>query len=238
MTSTFRAGLAVYGAYVLLGVALNRFFPFRDMDQWYRIFLWGTLLRMAALTVLLAAARRDDAMLFGFEGMRWPTVAIHAALMLGLWSLLLTQAHGEPWSSRERILGVSACLVVGVFEETLFRGALLDGLCRMIGPARASLASAAMFMVFHTRPQAVAAWPHIFLTGAVFANLRFRSMSLGYLALIHAAVDSMFFFYGKEPMTGYGLVYYVFVGGLFVYAAATAPTGSPKVQTARSIFVL
>src|SRR5882724_10419467 len=69
VTSTFRAGLAVYGIYIAIGLALNRYFPFRDMDQWFRIFLWGTLLRAGALAILLAAVRREGEPLVGWAGM-------------------------------------------------------------------------------------------------------------------------------------------------------------------------
>ena len=224
MISSHRAGWVVYGTYLLIGLALNRFFPFRDMDQWFRLFLWGTLLRLTALSILVISERSSpDPARLDFQGASGGRFAWQAAAMLGLWSLLLTQAHGEPWGPVEKALGVSACLVVGGFEELLFRGVLLRDLAGWLGPARASLASAFLFTIFHTRPQAVAAWPHIFLTGAVFANWRLRGASLGHLALLHAAVDAMFFFYGKEPMTGYGPVYYLFLAGLFVFAAATAP---------------
>jgi len=227
VNSLHRAGWAVFVSYLFIGLALNRFFPFRDMDQWFRIFLSGTLLRLTALSILLWSERScDRPVRLDFQGMSGPKISAHAAAMLGLWSLLLTQAHGEPWGLGERVLGVAACLIVGGFEEMLFRGVLLRDLAERLGMARGALASAFLFTIFHTRPQAVAAWPHIFLTGAVFANLRLRGASLGQLALIHGAVDSMFFFYGKEPMTGYGPIYYLFLAGLFLYAAVTAPRRS------------
>ena len=222
--SRFAAGGIVYVVYLAIGLALNRLFPFRDMDQWFRIFLYGTALRLAALAFLLyACGGWDREEWLPRRGMSvWMTLG-GAGAMIALWSLLLTQAHGEPWSWGERALGVGACLIVGAFEEFLFRGVLLAGLVARIGGSRASLASSVLFTIFHTRPQAVAAWPHIFLTGTVFANLRLRGMGLAALAAVHAAVDSMFFFYGKEPMTGYGPVYYAFLGGLFVYSMLTVP---------------
>ncbi|HAH08130.1 MAG TPA: hypothetical protein DCM05_16665 [Elusimicrobia bacterium] len=203
-----------------LGLALNIFLPLRSMEQWFRIFLWGTFLRAAAFGFLLWKSPVP----FRFAGMRPAPFLAHAALMLALWSVLLTQARGEPWGWGERALALPAVLMVGLFEETLFRGALLAGLAARFGEGKGALASSVLFTIFHTRPQAVAAWPHIFLTGCVFANLRLRGMSLGQLALIHAGADALFFFHGKESASGYGSAYWVFLGGLFAYAALTAPS--------------
>jgi membrane protease YdiL (CAAX protease family) len=202
-----------------LGLALNIFLPLRSMDQWFRIFLWGTTLRAAAFGFLLWSGRRCGSPIqFGPANM-----PVHAALIVALWCVFLSAAHGEPWGWGQRLLAVPACVMVGLFEETLFRGVLLDGLSERWGPARGGLASSVLFALFHTRPQALAAWPHIFLTGCVFANLRSRGMGLGALAGLHALVDLLFFFRGKESVTEYGPSYWVFLGGLFVYAALSAP---------------
>lgn len=218
-----RAAWSVLGAYMAFGLALNVFLPLRSMDQWFRLFLWGTVLRAAAFGFLLWKSPVP----FRFAGMRPALFLAHAALMLGLWSVLLTQAHGAPWTWGERALALPAVLMVGLFEETLFRGALLGGLAERFGAGRGALASSVLFALFHTRPQALAAWPHIFLTGCVLANLRLKGMGLGQLALIHAGADALFFFHGRESVTEYGPAYWVFLGGLFAYAALMAPGRGP-----------
>ncbi|MBI5244759.1 MAG: CPBP family intramembrane metalloprotease [Elusimicrobia bacterium] len=226
---SFRVALGVLAAYMLLGLGLNLLVPLSSVDQWLRIFLWGTPLRAGVFFLLLWADRRFGGRTpLGFAGMRAPRVLLYGALMLALWSVFLTQARGEPWSWGARALGIPACLFVGLLEEYLFRGVLLDGFLDRYGSQRAALASSILFMIFHTRPQALAAWPHIFLTGAVFANLRLRGMSLGHLALVHAAVDSLFFLHGREGVTRFGPAYWVFLAGLFLYAALTAPLSKIK----------
>jgi len=223
---SFRFALGLLAFFVVLGVSYNFLLPLRDMGHWFRIFMWGTLLRLSAFGLLvwvdLRSGRRTP---FDFKGMPGSRVLGHAALMTGLWALLLTHAHGAPWNWGERAMALPACLVVGLFEEYLFRGVLLRGFAERFSGAKAVFATSLLFTLFHTRLQAIAAWPHIFLTGVVLAHLRRRGMSLGHLAVVHALPDAMFFFVGREMGSEYRPVYYVFLGGLFLYAALTRKDG-------------
>ncbi|MFH1724946.1 MAG: CPBP family intramembrane glutamic endopeptidase [Elusimicrobiota bacterium] len=171
----FSFAVVLLGGYMAFGVALNRWVPIVDVDAWFALFMWGNWVRGAALALLLyidfRTGRRDP---FDISGMPARRCLAHAALVLALWGVFMTQATGAPWPGRERAAGIAACLLVGAFEEYLFRGILLSGLLRRAGPRAAVLGTSLLFTLFHTRVQAIAAWPHIFLTGTVFANLRPR----------------------------------------------------------------
>lgn len=221
--------LGVLAAYMAAGGMVRLCIPLVTADDWYRSFLWMSGPRLAGFAALLALDRRLWRRTpFSFSGSAPAAVAGHAALTLGLWGIFLSRSTGAPWDAGQRWLGVAGCLLVGVFEEYLFRGVLLDALRGRIGAQRGALASSLLFTVYHVRPQAIAAWPHIFLTGAVFANLRLRGMGLASLALIHALVDASFFFVGRDSVREYGASYWVFLAGLFVYAAATYAPGTTK----------
>lgn len=229
----FRTGVGILAACLLGGWIMAFLFPLRSTDQWFAAFVWGSVWRTGGFLLLWWADRSSGSRTaLGFSGTPAGRVSLHAAVVLGLWSLLLTRMSGAPWPWSQRLPGLLACLTVGLFEEYLFRGVLLDGFLDRFGGTRAALASSVLFMLYHTRPQAIAAWPHIFLTGAVFAGLRLRGMSLGHLALIHAAADSLFFFHGRQGPSGHGPAYWLFLAGLFVYAAWALPSVPPPGQQA------
>lgn len=194
-----------------------------------RLMAGMTPVRLLALGALWTAARREGlSSRFGFEG--GPRRGLgHGAAMLALWAIFLTESSGGSWSLRDRFVGMGVCITVGLFEEFAFRGVLLEALARRYHPWTAALGSAVLFTLYHCRPQSLPAWPHVFLTGAVFANLRLRGLGLGWLAAIHAAVDAAFFFAGDRGVQVYGSAHTAFLAGLFAYAALTAPRGrSPQ----------
>lgn len=182
-----------------------------------------TPVRLAAIGWFWAAAWREGlGSRVSFEGAP-PRVLGHAAAMLGLWALFLTESTGSPWPWRDRLIGIPICLTIGLFEELAFRGVVLELLLARLRPRAAALASALAFTVYHCRPQSLPAWPHVFLTGAVFANLRLRGIGIGWLALIHAAVDAAFFFALDKGVQDYGSAHAAFLAGLFLYAVVTIP---------------
>lgn len=184
--------------------------------------------RLAALGALWCAARRDGlSARFGFEG--GPSRGtLHAAVMLALWLLFLSEASGEPWGARDRVVGILVCVTVGMFEEFAFRGVLLETMARRYHPWTAALGSSVLFTLYHCRPQSLPAWPHVFLTGTVFAHLRLRGLGLGWLATSHALVDAAFFFSGNRGVQIYGPAHTAFLAGLFAYAALTVPRPSSE----------
>jgi len=217
--TAFYFALLLLAAIMGFGVALNWLVPIYDIDTWFRLILWGNWVRAPALISLIyVSIRTTGAHGFDIRGIPTGRWLIHAAIILSLWGIFLTAATGEPWSIHERVLGIASCFLVGAYEEYFFRGILLKGFRNIIGRIPAILTSSLLFTLFHTRLQAIAAWPHIFLTGVVFASLRCLGMSIGQLALIHAAIDSLFFLVGKHSVQELGNAYWIFLSGLFVYA--------------------
>lgn len=192
-----------------------------------RLMLVMTPVRLAAIGWFwTAAARRGFSVRPRFEGGGARALG-HGAAMLALWGLFLTESAGAPWPWSDRLVGVLICLTVGLFEELAFRGVVLDLLLARFAPRAAALASALAFTAYHCRPQSLPAWPHVFLTGLVFAHLRLRGLGLGWLALIHAAVDAAFFFAKDRGVQDYGPAHTAFLVGLFLYAVVTIPA-SPR----------
>lgn len=210
-------------AYVGLSVvALYWVRPLTPQDS-LRLMVIMTPVRLAAIGWFWLAARREGfASRVGFEG-GLPRALGHATLMLGLWALFLTESSGGAWPWPQRLLGIAVCLTVGLFEELAFRGVVLELLLRRLPPRGAALASAVAFTLYHCRPQSLPAWPHVFLTGVVFANLRLRGLGIGWLAVIHGAVDASFFFAGDRGVQDYGPARTAFLTGLFLYAVFTVP---------------
>ena len=206
-----------------LGISFNFLLPLRNMDQWFRFFVFGAPIRIGAFALLYSVDRRSNSPTkFQIAGSHFRAFCC-AIVMISLWLIFLTQARGVPWGASACVVGAAACLCVGLWEEYLFRGVLLDGLLRHFGFMPALLLDSLMFMVFHTRLQALPSWPHVFLTGAVFANLRVRGVSLGHLALMHAAVDFLFFLHGRRWPPAAGPTYWLFLAGLFIYALVSFP---------------
>ncbi|MBI5244441.1 MAG: CPBP family intramembrane metalloprotease [Elusimicrobia bacterium] len=222
-SSGYQLAWGLLAASVAVGLSLNFLAPLRSTDQWFRHFLIGAPMRLTAFGLLYRLNRQADTpTIFDFSGP--PMRAFLCAVpMVTLWLIFLTGASGAPWSPADQVLALGACLAVGIWEEYLFRGVLLDGLLKRLDPTRALFLNSLLFTASHPRLQALPAWPHIFLTGAVFANLRARGVSLGYLAIIHATIDFVFFLHGKRSPRPEGPTYWVFLGGLFAYALISFP---------------
>jgi membrane protease YdiL (CAAX protease family) len=95
-------------------------------------------------------------------------------------------------------VGIAATVMVALFEEAAFRGAILSGLRGVTTTGWAIVGSAFLFTLFHFQAQPTRVWPLLFVTGVVLANLRTRGLSLGWLAALHGLFDIPFFFFGTE----------------------------------------
>lgn len=106
----------------------------------------GTL-ALALVLVVRATGR--------FEEAGWQRKAGFAWIWLAgpLWLAILTpiglSAANVATSPARALLWLGAALVVGISEETLFRGFLLSGLRRWLGPLAAATASSLLFGALH-----------------------------------------------------------------------------------------
>jgi len=198
-TRKLRPFLLLALAYAIAWALIYLLIPLRSADDWYRTCLWMTPTKALAFGGLLYLDRRAGmATACGLFRTHGPRPLPHGLLLTALWGLLWSLSSGLRWTWTQTLAGAAASLAIGFFEEYAYRGVVMDELQRRWGALPAVLGSSVLFTLSHLRPQAIPSWPHIFLTGAVFANLRLRGMGLGQLALIHAALDTLFFFVGKD----------------------------------------
>lgn len=90
---------------------------------------------------------------------------------------------------------VVGSLLVGFFEEGLFRGLFFDIFKTYIGSLFAIFFSTFLFTLFHFQSHTLIDYPALFSIGIMMALMRDRGTSLFMLALLHAAYDSVTIFY-------------------------------------------
>lgn len=150
-----------------------------------------------------------------------------AALMgfapMALWAFYFSAGRGDPFSPLMMFVGFFTSLVVGAFEEYAFRGPLLFALHQRFSLFTTIAFSNVLFAVFHVQAQPLRSWMAIFLLGVIFANLRFRGLSLGWLALIHGVTDALYFLFPGVLPDPFGFHGLTLQAGLLVYAVITFP---------------
>jgi len=140
-----------------------------------------------------------------------------------LWVFFFSSGHGATFTPLMMFVGFFTSLIVGAFEEYAFRGPLLYALRQRLSLFTTIVLSNVVFAIYHVQAQPTGFWVAIFLTGVIYANLRFRGVSLGWLALIHGVIDAFYFLFpgsSSDPFGFYGLV---LQAGLLVYAVMTFP---------------
>ncbi|MHB9053737.1 MAG: CPBP family intramembrane glutamic endopeptidase [Thermoleophilia bacterium] len=75
-----------------------------------------------------------------------------------------------------------------VVEELFFRGILFQGFSKRLGLIGGGCASAAVFMIFHVDPRV---YGRIFISGALFAFLYYRTRSLWPSIVCHSVANSL-----------------------------------------------
>jgi len=110
------------------------------------------------------------------------------------------------------------CIIPAVFEETLFRGIVLNG-CKRLGDTFACLITGAMFSLYHHSPQQTV---YQFILGAVFALLVIRSGSILPSVIFHFLnnfyIITGYFIWGEELKIPVALSIVLTVIGLALFA--------------------
>jgi len=185
----------------------------------------GLLIGALALIAWFTGATLDDLGL-GWadarEGLLYGAGAVALVLLVLVVAAVIPATNGFLHDSRAQIsgdrlvydLGVSIVLFTAIPEEFAFRGVLLGSGLRMWGPWRASLASSALFGLWHIAPTlhtmsdnhvfrgaaasvagqvllVLGAIAVTFVAGLAFCWLRLRSRSLIAPVLAHAATDGL-----------------------------------------------
>ncbi|SDT95873.1 CAAX protease self-immunity [Verrucomicrobium sp. GAS474] len=222
-----RDSLLIVLAYMAVRCGVYAVLPVHTDAEWSRRDLFMCLPRLATFAALARCNRHrwGNAVPFDFV-VRGRGLLLPALLLVGAEVLrTFLFAGGNPWPWGLALVGIAATVPVVLFEEYAFRGGLHQGLVARFGTATALFLGAALFTLFHIQAPAVVGWPAIFLFGLTWAGLRQRGLGLGWTALIHFIVDSLYFARGVFPPFWSGANgVYLFL--LLVGAALAWPRGS------------
>lgn len=182
-----------------------------------------TIPRLMAFTTLLLVNRDWNSANFRltlkdiWRAMYWGIIPV------ALWVFYFSCGYGQAFTPYKIAAGCFASLVVGLLEEYAFRGPLLSALRGRTSVVATTALTAALFTIYHIQAQPFTHWGAIFLMGVIFANLRFRGLSVIGLTLIHWIIDALYFCFTDRTPDPFGFVWVAFQVGLLVYAVVTLP---------------
>jgi membrane protease YdiL (CAAX protease family) len=214
--------LIVVCAYMLVRNRVYHCLPAISLEQWFWRDALMSIARLAALIALLVLNRK-------WHSLDWRLADYRRAIIMGiipvaLWEFYFTGSDGSRFPAPMICGGMFSTALVGLFEEYAFRGPLLAALRQKMSLLSSILLSSAFFVIYHVQAQPPSTWGAIFLMGVIFANLRVRGLSIGWLAVIHGVIDASFFLFKTDnpaQFSFYGIVLNV---GLLAYAVMTFPS--------------
>ena len=204
----FFLGLVIAAAFI--SGALGNLLP--DYERALRTWVGVHLLALGIVTLVWILGVRSASDPLDSLGIRQPRTAVGMSVVLTVMalasSILLTFVYGfavdwldldllRPPEIEKDVIFPGAgilltlqalSLVTPISEELLFRGFVLRGLLRSIGPGPAVAASALVFAVLHLEPGAMIP---IFFTGIVLGWLFVRTGSLWPCVAAHAAQNTL-----------------------------------------------
>lgn len=220
---TFGPCLAVSAWIIVMTLAA----PFTDLD--IALLVEQLVIAIALVVIVRRVGRFDQA--------GWRSNAGYAWLWLAgpIWLAILTPlglAAGNLAETPGRApLWFACALLVGLNEETVFRGFLLNGLKGRIGAFGAALVSSALFGLVHAINALVGADSEFlvaqmaaaFGTGLVLSAVTLRAGSVWPAVFLHAAADAV----GLSALGGFGAAVQTAEAqaGMFVFALLTAVWG-------------
>jgi len=171
--------------------------PADDFADWA---VRDTLINGPRLLVL-ALSLHIGLRLWGKEGLGlhtrgWkPATFVFVVFCLLLW-LPGAWLRTEPFelSAGALVLLTGSSVLVGCWEEILYRGVFFNAIREWKGAKAAVWGSSFLFTIMHIQAQPIAHWPSIFLFGMVAALLRLRGVGLIPLIAIHTLYDTLIFF--------------------------------------------
>ena len=206
-------GVVIWAVYLVARTLLLRAIP---SVSWATYNLQEDALTAARLTCAgltwAVARRRWSLALLGWHGQ-------HAALVAGVGMVLIAGDVVLGWRTpfqssmtvNIRIQEVLHATAPALNEEISFRGLMYTAIAELAGPGAAVTISTGLFTAIHFGYQrSWNAYPGMVLVGLAFAVLRRRGASLGWLILMHFAIDATWFGYGFR--LGYG-------GPAYLYAS-------------------
>jgi len=225
VSSVLVEAMLVIGWYMLVRACIYSLLPVVSLETWFVRDNWMTIPRVLAFVALLLLNRRWEVAAWTMPWREWARAVWMGWVPVGLYLWNFSVGEGESFTVTMMGVGFFTSLVVGLFEEYAFRGPLLAALAQRFSKFAAVILSNVMFAAFHIQAQPVRAWPTIFLLGVVFAHLRLRGLSLGWLALLHGVIDAAWFWFPINTPGPFGWYGLVLQAGLLIYAVATFPRG-------------
>lgn len=208
----------VFLLYASLRWCVYSSYPVKDFAGWL---LRDTVMNAPRLLVLALSLRLGlrvwNRQELGLHARGWrPAAFAFVLFFLVLWlpDAWLRMEPLELSTSALALLAASS-IIVGVWEEMLYRGVFFNAIREWKGAKAAVWGSSLLFTVMHIQAQSIAHWPSIFLCGMVFAILRLRGVGLVPLIACHALFDTVVFLGGTGPSLVPGLPF-----GLFLLRAA------------------
>ena len=226
-SSALAGSLAVIVAYVLIRSSVYHFFPVTSQEAWLLRDTLMTVPRLGAFAALVLLNRIWKADRFDLRLWDFGRAALLRFVPTALWVFHFRGGQGDNFTPSQMAVGFFTSLVVGLFEEYAFRGPLLFALRQRLSLLATAVVSSALFAVYHVQAQPMRSWGAIFLTGVIYANLRFRGLSLGWLAIIHGATDAFYFVFPGTTPNLFSFHGVAFQGGLLAYAVLTFPRSKP-----------
>lgn len=195
-------GFLIFLLYAALRWLIYAAVPVDDFADWA---VRDTLMngpRMLALVLSLRlGARLWGQEELGLHTRGWGPAALAFVVFCCLLWLPDAWLRTDPLDLGASALAVLAAssLLVGCWEEILYRGVVFNALREWKGAKAAVWGSSLLFTVMHIQAQPVAGWPSIFLFGMLAALLRLRGLGLIPLITVHTLYDTLIFFGATGP---------------------------------------
>ena len=231
-SSALVGSVLVIGWYMLVRACVYQWLPVVSVETWFVRDTWMTIPQLLAFAALLMMNRRWEVAAWTMPWREGARAVGLGWVPVGLYLFYFSAGEGPSFKVPMMGVGFFTSLVVGLFEECAFRGALLAALAQRFSLFSAVVLSNVMFAAFHIQAQPVAAWPSIFLLGVIFAHLRLRGLSLGWLAMVHGVLDAAWFWFPWNAPAPFGFDGVVLQAGLLMYAVVSFPRG--RVADARA----
>lgn len=110
---------------------------------------------------------------------------------------------GVEFTSAQTTAAVAATVLVALWEEAAFRGAIFLALKERFSPRTAAVLSSILFAVYHIQALHFLDWPKTFLFGIAACAALHAGVGLPWLAGLHWAVDAAWIHYGSDTHLPY-----------------------------------
>ena len=201
-TKRFFQILAVYFLYIIIRYVIYRFFPVTNFDSWI---IRDTMVDIPRVLGILAIVS-----IIGLKGLMSELSSVRSITVLQAIIIILFIVSGFEKCFHYSFLRLSNydyfilfvnTVLVGLFEELLFRKAFHDEVFKLKNMVVSCFITSALFTIFHIQAQNFSEFPAIFSVGILFAILREKGVPLIWLVLSHISYDLIVLFWADGGLT-------------------------------------